>query len=607
MATRRWITTSNVQVHQSLSQLLRRLWRHINPRRRVQLSILFVLMILASLAEVVSIGAVLPFLGVLTDPEPIFKQPYLQPLVQSLGLTEPKQLLLPLTIAFASAAFFSGVMRLLLLWAQTRLSHAIGADFSIGIYRRTLYQPYAVHLSRNSSEIIAGISSKANGLVNGTILPILAITSSALMLVTIVLALVAIEPLVPFVVLIGFGTIYVLIILATKKRLAQNSKCISREQNQVIKAVQEGLNGIRDVLIDGAQAAYCRTYLNADLPFRRAMANVQIINSSPRYGIEALGMMLIAALAYALGKRPEGITTAIPVLGAMVLGAQRLLPVMQLVYSSVAHIHSGRTPLQDTLELLDQPLPAYASEPRPAPIAFRHSIELNNLAFRYTPSGPLVLKGLNLTIPKGARIGFIGKTGSGKSTLLDIVMGLLPPTEGSMKVDGVEIVTGNHRAWQVNIAHVPQAIFLADSTIAENIAFGVPPDQIDRERLRQAAQKAQIAHTIETWDKQYKTMVGERGVRLSGGQRQRIGIARALYKQANVIVFDEATSALDNDTEHAVMQAIDSLGDELTILIVAHRLTTLKNCTRIVELDDGTVKRIGAYAEVIGHPSQGNS
>lgn len=595
------------QHHQSLFELLRRLWHHISPRRRVQLGTLFILMVLASLAEVVSIGAVLPFLGVLTNPEPIFRQPYMQGMIQWLGLTQAGQLLLPLTVVFALAAIVSAVMRFILLWAQTRLSHAIGADFSISIYSRTLYQPYAVHLARNSSEVIAGITGKANGLVNGTILPILAIISSLLMLVTIVAALTVIEPLIPFVVLLGFGTIYVLLLLATKKRLVENSICISREQNQIIKAVQEGLSGIRDVLIDGAQAAYCKTYLNADQPLRRAMANVQIVNSSPRFGIEALGMIVIAVLAYVLANRPQGITTAIPVIGAMVLGAQRLLPVMQLVYSSVAHIHAGRAPLQDTLELLDQPLPAYASEPRPAPIAFRHGIDLKGLRFRYTPEGPLVLNGLNLTIPKGARIGFIGKTGSGKSTLLDIVMGLLPPTGGTMQVDGVAITPQNHRAWQANIAHVPQAIFLSDSTIAENIAFGVPANQIDQSRMRAAAEQAQIAQTIATWDKQYETMVGERGVRLSGGQRQRIGIARALYKQANVIVFDEATSALDNDTEQAVMQAIDSLGDELTILIVAHRLTTLKNCSQIVELGAGAVKRMGSYAEIIGHPSQGIS
>ncbi len=596
-----------VQHHQSLLELLPRLWPHISPRRRVQLGILFVLMVLASLAEVISIGAVLPFLGVLTNPDPVFRQPYMQGMVQWLGLTEARQLLLPLTVVFAVAAVVSGVMRFILLWAQTRLSHSIGADFSISIYRRTLYQPYAVHLARNSSEVIAGISAKANGLVNGIILPVLAIVSSLLMLLTVVVALTVIEPLIPFVVLVVFGTIYVLILLATKKQLVENSICISREHNQVIKAVQEGLSGIRDVLIDGAQAAYCKTYLNADQPLRRAMANVQIVNSSPRFGIEALGMAVIAVLAYVLANRPQGITTAIPVIGAMVLGAQRLLPVMQLVYSSLTNIQAGRAPLQDTLELLDQPLPAYASEPRPAPIAFRRSIDLKGLRFRYTPGGPLVLNDLNLTIFKGARIGFIGKTGSGKSTLLDIVMGLLPPTEGTMQVDGVAITPQNHRAWQANIAHVPQAIFLSDSTIAENIAFGVPANQIDRARLRAAAEKAQIAQTIDTWDKQYETMVGERGVRLSGGQRQRIGIARALYKQANVIVFDEATSALDNETEQAVMQAIYNLGGELTILIVAHRLTTLQNCSQIVELSAGTVKRVGSYAEIIGHSSQGNS
>jgi ATP-binding cassette subfamily B protein len=225
---------------------------------------------------------------------------------------------------------------------------------------------------------------------------------------------------------------------------------------------------------------------------------------------------------------------------------------------------------------------------------------LRQLGFRYAPQGPWVLQRLNLTISKGSRIGLIGATGSGKSTLIDIVMGLLEPTSGSLAVDDVVITEKNQRAWQAHIAHVPQAIFLADTTIAENIAFGVPIGQIDFSRVREAAQKAQIDQTIESWEKQYNTLVGERGIRLSGGQRQRIGIARALYKQAKVIIFDEATSALDNNTEGAVMQAIENLRDELTVVIVAHRLTTLKDCNKIVELNDGCVKRIGTYLEIIG-------
>lgn len=556
-------------------------------------------MILASFAEVVSIGAVLPFLGALTAPERVFGHPFAQPLIHSLGLTEPKELLLPLTIAFALGALFSGAMRLMLLWTQTRLSYAIGADLSNSIYRRTLYQPYSVHLARNSSAVIAGILSKAKTVVANTIMPTLTIISSSLMLLAILIALVAIEPLVAFAAFAGFGAIYTLLILVAKKRLARDSKRISCEQNQVLKALQEGLGGIRDVLIDGTQTTYVNVYRNADLLLRRAQANIHIIGSSPRFGIEALGMVLIAVLAFSLARRSEGISSAIPVLGALALGAQRMLPVLQQAFVSWSSMRGSQVSLSDAVDLLDQPLPPHAEAPMPDPIPFEYSITLNKVAFRYAPQAPWVLQGLDLTIPKGSRIGFIGSTGSGKSTLLDIIMALLYPTEGSLAIDSETITPQNHRAWQAHIAHVPQAIFLADNTLAENIAFGVPLNQIDYDRVRQAAKKAQIADVIETWEKQYNTMVGERGIRLSGGQRQRIGIARALYKQADVIVFDEATSALDNGTELDVMQAIESLSDELTVLIVAHRLTTLKNCTQVIELADGKIKRSGTYQEIV--------
>jgi len=374
---------------------------------------------------------------------------------------------------------------------------------------------------------------------------------------------------------------------------------MARESVQVIKSLQEGLGGIRDVLIDGSQATYCQVYRNADLRLRRAQGNSAFISASPRYGMEALGMLLIAALAYSLAQQDDGIAKAIPILGALALGAQRLLPVLQQAYGSWAGIQSGQAALQDTLNLLDQPLPSYADQPAAEPLSFKHTISLKQLAFRYSPQTPYVLEQINLTIAKGSRVGFIGATGSGKSTLLDIVMGLLEPTEGTLEIDGKPVTPGNNRAWQAHIAHVPQAIFLADSSIEENIAFGVPPDQIDHERVRQAAQQAQIADIIETWPKQYQTFVGERGIRLSGGQRQRIGIARALYKQADVIIFDEATSALDNETEQAVMQAIEGLNENLTILIIAHRLTTLKNCTQIVELSECGIKRTGSYQDIV--------
>ncbi len=592
---------------QTITTLLKRLWHHISPRRRGQFGLLLILMIGASFAEILSIGAVLPFLAVLTAPERIFQLPAAQPFIRATGMTSASQLLLPLTFTFGIAALISGAMRLLLLWASTRLSFATGADLSISIYRRTLYQPYAVHVARNSSEVINGISGKANGVIYNVIVPSLTIISSSIMLIAILMALLSLNPIIALAAFGGFGLIYLFIIKLTQKQQLINSQCIAHESTQVIKSLQEGLGGIRDVLIDGSQGVYCKIYRSADHPLRKAQGNSSFIGASPRFGIEALGMMLIALLAYALAQQPDGIAKAIPVLGALALGAQRLLPVLQGAYGSWSNIQGGQVSLRDALELLDQPLPDYVDQPSAKPIPFRQQIDLNNLSFRYTEQTPLVLSNLNLTIQKGSRIGFIGVTGSGKSTLLDIIMGLLQSTSGTIEIDAQPLTTGNNRAWQAHIAHVPQAIFLADSTIEENIAFGVPKGKIDHDRVKQAARQAQIADIIESWPKKYQTYVGERGIRLSGGQRQRIGIARALYKQADVIIFDEATSALDNETEQAVMQAIESLGNDLTVLIIAHRLTTLKNCTQIVELADGGIKRTGTYQEIISPVRAGSS
>lgn len=578
---------------------IKRLWAHIAPRRKKQLGLLLVIMAVSSFAEVISIGAVLPFLGALMSPEKLFAHEYNQPIVTGLKITEPNQLLLPLTIFFISAAIFSAAMRLILIWAQTRLSHAIGADLSFQIYERTLYQPYSVHVSRNSSQVIAGISGKINSVVYSSLLPLLTAASSALILVTIIAALIAIDPLAAVITLGGFGTVYGVIMVVSRKRLKQNSERISRESNQVVKALQEGLGGIRDVLIDGTQAIYCKIYRSADQPLRRAEANNQIIGAAPRFLIEALGITLIAGLAYALTGREGGVAAAIPLLGALAIGAQRLLPVLQQLYGSWSSLRGGQASLNDVLDLIEQPLPTYARNPASQALPFEQSIKLTNISFRYTDQTPWVLHNIDLEVHRGARVGFIGTTGSGKSTLLDILMALLPTGKGGLVIDSTVITEKNFRSWQAHIAHVPQTIFLADTTIAENIAFGVPPEKIDYQRVERAAQQAQISKTIESWEKSYLSCVGERGVRLSGGQRQRLGIARALYKQADVIVFDEATSALDNKTEAAVMDAINAIGSVITVLMVAHRLSTLKACDVIYELEAGKIKRSGAYREII--------
>ena len=557
------------------------------------------LMLISAFAEVVSLGAVLPFIGILIAPEQVFNHPVVSNLAQDWGITSADQLMLPLTIVFALAALAAGGIRMSLIWASTRLAYACGADLSIEAYRRTLYQPYRVHVARSSSEVISGITMKVNNVIFQVLMPLFILISSTVLMLSITAALIVIKPIVALVVTGGFGASYGLITWLSKRRLHRNSQRIAFEQTQVVKALQEGLGGIRDVLLDGTQPAYCNIYRDADVALRHAQASNSFLASTPRYLLEAMGMVLISALAYALSRQPGGVASALPVLAALALGAQRVLPALQQSYNSWITVAGCEASLSDMLDLLDQPLPEDVLHCMPAPLPFQFSIRFVDVNFRYSNQAPLVLNGFNLVIPKGARVGFVGSTGSGKSTTLDLLMGLLMPTGGQLLVDDQPITGSRVRAWQQSIAHVPQSIYLADNTMAENIAFGVPRADIDMTRVKLAARQANIAEFIEGRPDAYDAFVGERGIRLSGGQRQRIGIARALYKQASVLVFDEATSALDNATEQSVMEAIEGLNRDLTILMIAHRLTTVRRCDIIVELEQGRVVAQGTYDELL--------
>ena len=555
-------------------------------------------MLVSAAADVMSLGAVVPFLAILTAPERIFAYAVIGNVARAVGITTPEQLVLPLTLGFAAAALISGAIRMLVLWSSNRFAYATGADLSVDVYRRTLYQSYRVHVARNSSEVISGISIKVAGIV-GVLTSLLIIASSLPLLVAILLALFAIDPVVASQAMVGFGGSYVLITLVHRRRLRRNSQLIADEQTNVIKALQEGLGGIRDVLLDGPQPLYCDVFRRAEVRLRLALAGNAFISGNPRYVMEAVGMVLIAALAYGLSRGAGGLVIALPVLGALALGAQRLLPALQQGYSAWAGFVGGHASLAETIALLDQPLPAELLRPAPAPLHFHDTIRFRAVRFRYTSDGPWVLDGLDLTIPKGGLVGLVGTTGSGKSTTMDLLMGLLTPTEGELLLDG-QLLKGNRvRAWQRTIAHVPQSVFLADATVAENIAFGVSRKELDLEAVRQAARLAQLADFIEARPEGYSTFVGERGIRLSGGQRQRVGIARALYKQASVLVFDEATSALDNATEESLMSAIEDLNRDLTVLLVAHRLTTVRRCDTIVEIGRGRVVAQGTYEQLL--------
>lgn len=581
-----------------MNTILKKLWRHIPLERKKQISLTLILIIITSITEVMSIGAVIPFLGVLANPEAVFEHKFASGFIGLIGINNPSELILPFTMIFVFAALIAGFMRIVLLFVLTRLSHGIGADFNRDIYHRTLSQPYSTHISRNSSEIIAGISAKADVIVTHTIMPSLVMISSIVMILIILSALIFINPLIATISLIGFSLIYLTFGSVVRKKLLKNSQYVDSKTTLVVKILQEGIGSIRDVLIDGTQNEHVETFAKADFVKRKALISTHILGQTPRYGVETFGMILIAFIAYFMSSDEGGISSILPILGALAIGMQRMLPMAQQAYSAWSSIRGSNDVIKSVTSLLEQPLPKYKSEDSRL-VPFQSVIKLNNIGFQYNSSKPWVLKDVSLDILKGSKVGIIGSTGCGKSTLLDILMLLLFPTKGSLVIDGVKITEKNYRGWQNHIAHIPQSIFLTDASITENIALGIPNNEIDHEKVKNVAKIAQIDDAINKMDKKYHTIVGERGVQLSGGQRQRIGIARALYKNADVLILDEATSALDNKTEMMVMDAINSLSNQITVLIVAHRQSTLKGCDTIIELERGKVKNIGSYSNVI--------
>jgi ABC-type multidrug transport system fused ATPase/permease subunit len=583
----------------NLYTLVKKLWKHLSFKRKRQFFLLFIIMILSAFSEVLSLGSVLPFLGALIAPDKVRSYVLVQYLFKIFNISPEINLILLMSITFSTLTILSGGIRIFQLWASTRFAYSTGADLSNELYRKTLYQPYQVHISRNSSEIISGITNKVNNVAFAILLAALTMLSSIILLISIAITMFAINPKVAFISSFVFGLSYVSITFLTRNKLKKNSQIIAEEQTQVVKALQEGLGGIRDVLLDSTQETYCEIYKKADHPLRVATGNNIFISQSPRYLMEPVGILLIVSLSYYLSLEPGGVAAALPVLGALALGAQKLLPALQLIYGSWASAVGCFASLQDTVTLLEQPLPHNAFTEKPTPLDFKSEIRFEDISFQYNQNSPQVLKSVNFTIQKGLRIGIIGTSGSGKSTALDILMGLLHPSSGNLIVDNQIITKELLPSWQQTIAHVPQNIYLADTTLAENIAFGVPVDLIDMERVKLAAKQAHISEFIEKRSNGYQSYLGERGVQLSGGQRQRIGIARALYKNASVLVFDEATSALDNSTEQSIMSTIESLDSHLTIVIVAHRLTTLKLCEFIIKLEEGKVTDIGSYEKMV--------
>lgn len=556
-------------------------------------------MIVTSAVEIMGIGSVIPLLGAIINPQSLLQSPRFFMIFSWLNISSEQGLAIGLSIVFIAITLITNILRLLLLWSNTRLANIISSELGFLAYENLLYQPYEVHISRGLGEVIHGILLNVS-IAASQIGMALTLINATILSIGILIAIIFFNPYMAFFIGLVLSLFYLFIGMIVKERLHRNSIKHTNYSQSVMNSVIEGLGGIRDVLLDGLQQTYAQAFIKKDYLSKRALGNVQILGAAPRFIIETVGIsaIVIAAVAFSLVLGDP--LKTIPLLGATALGALRLLPIIQSGFYAWSNLQGNKTALNEALVFLNQPIAtSQLSYPRQI-LKFNNSIRFSNVSYRYPGQDKNSLSSITYEIRKGDRVGLIGKTASGKSTFMDVFMGLLKPTEGEVYVDDTPLGYSNYWEWQRQLAHVPQVIFLTDTTIAENIAFGVPKENIDMERVFVAAKIAQLTQDFKELSKK----VGERGVRLSGGQRQRIGIARAIYKNASTYIFDEATSALDVETEKNVMDAIESWAKEdnkkLTIIFIAHRQSTLRNCNTILELENGQLKRVGPYQEILG-------
>jgi len=567
---------------ESLPSTLRAFYHVLPARRRRQLGLVAAMMLVGAFAEMVTIGAVLPFVALLADPERAAHLPGYGLFLAVTGAGSGGDLVARASALFAIAIILSGCARLLI----HRMTHSFvfGAshDIATTIFGKMLRQPYSLYISRNPSQVLAGID-KVQVLIHSVLLPLLQATAAGVMALAIIGLLTMIAPVAAVAAAVA-TMIYLAVSYALAGRLREESRTTARLASARMQAVQEGLGAIRDILLDHSQEVFEANFRRLDRAYRRAQQSISFAAAAPRYVLEAVGILLIGLLALQMSRQPGGIAAALPVLGALALGAQRLLPLLNTTHIGWTQASGHSQAVGDLLELMEAETVIAERVSNPEP--FHSEIELDRVSLRW-PGGEYSLRDINLRIGKGERIGLVGRTGSGKSSLLDLLMGLLEPTTGEIRVDGRPLDQAGRPNWQAQIAHVPQSIYLADASIASNIAFAHAEDDIDMARVREAARLAQIDGFIEALPNGYATIVGDRGSWLSGGQRQRIALARAFYRRANILILDEATGHLDKETEDAVIGAVSRIGREITILIVAHRASALAGCDRIVHLDGG--------------------
>jgi ATP-binding cassette subfamily B protein len=522
-----------------------------------------------------------------------------------------QQLLLSLGACFLSVVVFSTIVRVLTIQIQLRLGALIAADLGDQVFSAVLNKPFNWHLENNSSRVLGHLTKDVDQ-VYGSIQSLLVIVVNLSVVLLLAISLIGVAPQVMLIAAPLLAIFYGCVYRLTRSRFLIDGQRLTLNYEASLQVAQEALGGIRDIILDRSQSFFLDAYKLKNRNYRLASASINTKAQIPRYLIEGFVILLIVGISLSLAISGQSIDKQLPVLGILSLGAYRLLQPLQQCFGSFSSLKANQASLSRLHPYLSVknnhfnrlPISAVSNDLTPPdnfPI-----IELANVSFRYSPDAPLVLHQLSFSIAKGESIALVGSTGSGKSTCSDLILGLLVPTSGHI------LVCGNHlhqdqellAAWQAHVAHVPQNIYLTDASFAANIAFGIPLDQINHDLVRHVAHEAQISNFIESSPYGYDTVVGERGVRLSGGQRQRIGIARALYKKADLLVLDEATSALDNITENELMSTINALSLHTTVVVVAHRLSTVKTCSRILLLDQGSVVSTGTYDQLYQHCSK---
>jgi len=569
------------------------LYSHIRLKDKRRILYVILLSCFAAITEIISIGAVVPFIAVIAAPEKILNFQFLRPLIDFLEITSPEDLILPITIIFILAIVISSFVRIGLTALTLKTSVKITNSLAVESFENIVNMDYENYSRHNSSEVIAAITNKTNNAGGMLLIPLMNLFSSSIISFAVLAVIFSYLALEALLVISSFLFAYYLIANPIKKKIKKYGSILNAAEGKRIKSVQESIGGIRDVIIDNNQKFFTSLFAPIDYHRRDSEGRINFLQEIPKYLIEMLGMLILVSIGFYQFSMQSFNEVSIAILGGLALTAQKLLPLFQKIYTSFVsviayqdHIKSLNyyLNLRTTKEIKDD------EAENTLAIDFSNKITLLNVSFTFNETQKIILDDLNLSISKGEKIGIIGASGAGKSTFSDLIMGLLRPTRGQIKIDDTVLSDKNMQSWQRNISHVPQKIFISDGTFIDNIAFGVSQKKIDIDQVIFSAKLAQLHDFILNLKDGYHTNLGEDGAKLSGGQRQRLAIARAIYKNSSVLFLDEATSALDFVTEKNIINEINNLNK--TIIMIAHRLSSLKHCDRIFAIEDKKIKAV---------------